>query len=196
MMSPLLTTGPPMGYKFGFFDHNIWALAVTTLTTKVSTRYIHSPLRWILHISPLALEINEQQIIYRKYALCWITVAGDRRDLYRSLSTQIMHSQHLQVTGDSLWAMADMDVWVCVWCAVYIELQYPFITSFPPKGLNNDKENFSKIYYNSPLFFSLTHVQPLQLPERCVILHCWPTQATVDICIDYICSGCHNRGSL
>lgn len=71
-------------------------LAVTTLTTKVSTRYIHSPLRCIRHISPPALEINEQQIIYGKYTLCWITVAGDHGDLYRSLTTQIMHSQHLQ----------------------------------------------------------------------------------------------------
>lgn len=96
LMSPLLTSGPLKDNKSGSFDHNIWALAVTTLTTKVSTRYIHSPLRWIRHISPPALEINEQQIIYGKYTLCWITVAGDHGDLYRSPATQIMHSQHLQ----------------------------------------------------------------------------------------------------
>ena len=71
-------------------------LAVTTLTTKVSTRYIHSPLRCIRHFSLPALEINEQQIIYGKYTLCWITVAGDQGDLYRGPTTQIMHSQHLQ----------------------------------------------------------------------------------------------------
>lgn len=96
LMSPFLTSGSLKDNKFGSFDHNIWALAVTTLTTKVSTRYIHSPLRWIRHISPPALEINEQQIIYGKYTLCWITVAGDHGDLYRSLTTQITHSQHLQ----------------------------------------------------------------------------------------------------
>lgn len=96
LMPPFLTSRPPKDNKFGSFDHNIWALAVTTLTTKVSTRYIHSPLRWIQHISPPALEINEQQIIYGKYMLCWITIAGDHGDLYRSLTTQIMHSQHLQ----------------------------------------------------------------------------------------------------
>lgn len=70
LMSPFLTSGSLKDNKFGSFDHNIWALAVTTLTTKVSTRYIHSPLRWIRHISPPALEINEQQIIYGKYTLC------------------------------------------------------------------------------------------------------------------------------
>lgn len=96
LMPPLLTNEPPNTNKFGSYDHNIWALAVTTLTTKVSTRYIHSPLRWIWHISPPALEINEQQIIYGKSTLCWITVAGDHGDLYRSLTTQIMHRQHLQ----------------------------------------------------------------------------------------------------
>ena len=94
--STFLTSGPPKDNKSGSFDHNIWALAVTTLTTKVSTRYIHSPSRCIRHISPPALEINEQQIIYGKYTLCWITVAGDHGDLYRSLTTQITHSQHLQ----------------------------------------------------------------------------------------------------
>lgn len=56
--------------KFETFDHNIWALAVTTLTTKVSTRYIHSPLRWIRHISSAILEINEEQIIYGKHTQC------------------------------------------------------------------------------------------------------------------------------
>lgn len=96
LMSPLLTSRPPKDNIFGSFDHNIWALAVTTLTTKVSSRYIHRPLRWIRHISPFALEINEQQIIYGKCTLCWITVTGDHGDLYRSLTTQIMPSQHLQ----------------------------------------------------------------------------------------------------
>lgn len=70
LMPPFLTSGPPNTNKCGSCDHNIWALAVTTLTTKVSTRYIHSPLRWIRHISPPALEINEQQIIYGKSTLC------------------------------------------------------------------------------------------------------------------------------
>lgn len=133
MVAPLctklfLTSGPAKHNKLGSFDHNIWALAVTTLTTKVSTRDIHSPLRWISHISPPALEINEQQIIYGKYMLCWITVAGAHGDLYRSLATQIMHVQHLH---SDRW-LTLRHVWACVWLSVYIEMQPPFITSFPP----------------------------------------------------------------
>lgn len=69
-MSSFMTSGPANHNKLRSFDHNTWALAVTTLTTKVSTRDIHSPLRWMSHIFPPALEIDEQQIIYGKYTLC------------------------------------------------------------------------------------------------------------------------------
>lgn len=50
--------------KLAALHHNIWAGAVTAATTKVSGRCILGPLRWIGHIRPPALEINEQQIIY------------------------------------------------------------------------------------------------------------------------------------
>lgn len=118
---PLLTSGPPKDNKSGPFDHNIWALAVTTLTTKVSTRYIHGPLRWIRHISPPALEINEQQIIYGKYTLCWITDAGDCGDLYRSPTTQIMHSPHLQ---SDRWLTLRRDRYGCVSLRVAVRVYW------------------------------------------------------------------------
>lgn len=121
-----LKHGPAKHNKYGPFNHNIWALAVTTLATKVSTRYIHSPLRWIRHISPSTLEINEQQIIYGKHALCWITGARAHGDLYRRLATQIMHGQHLQ---SDRW-LTLRHVWACVW--LHIKMQLPFVTSFPP----------------------------------------------------------------
>lgn len=59
-----------------------------------------------------------------------------------------------KVTGDTLWGIADMDVWVCVW--LYIELQLPIhnLISSPQLLTITRKKNLSKIYYNSPLFSS------------------------------------------
>lgn len=169
LMSPFVTSGPPQYNKSGSFDHNIWALAVTTLTTKVSTRYIHSPLKWIRHFSPPALEINEQQIIYGKYALCWITVAGDCGGFIREPD----HTNHAP-PAVAKWQMSHSETCsrlcavACVGkCSIHSE--FNFISS----GLNNSNKNLRpKIYHNGPGFLSCG---PLHRPERRLIFLCWPT---------------------
>ncbi len=180
LMSRLLTCWPPKDNKFGSFHHNIWALAVTTLTTKVSTRYIHRPLRWIRHISPLALEINEQQIIYGKCTLCWITVTGDHGDLFGSLTTQIMHSRHLQ---SDRWLILRQGRYGCMSLCVVVSV-YWNATSIhnlisSPQLETITKKNLGKIYYNSPLFSLNSHVasaapwKMCYLPLLTHLGHCW-----------------------
>lgn len=83
--------------KFESFDDNIWALAVTTLTTKASTRYIHSPLRCIRHISSATLKNQwAANYLWKTYIALKLLELEPTGDSYKRLTTQIMHSQHLQ----------------------------------------------------------------------------------------------------
>lgn len=121
--------GPPKENKSGFCDHNIWALTVTTLSTKVRTRYILSPLRWIQHISPPCIGNQwAANYLWKIYALlnyCRWRPSG----IYTAAwSHKSCIASTCKVTSDSLWGREYMDVWVCARLSAHIKMKLPSIT--------------------------------------------------------------------
>lgn len=120
------------------FDHNILALAVTTLTTKVSTRYIRQPLEvdqayFFCHIG------NQWQANYLWKSIHCVEITGARAygGLCKRVTTQIMHSQSLQ-----------SDMWltlrhVCA-CSCALKCNFHSYLHFFPSALNNNNRKKKK----------------------------------------------------